>query len=80
MGLVCVVPSKGRSVYAQAELRKCVLEIGRTFGIVQCDPEDSLKLRVTLVDCHTVKPPQAGRKLRGPSPTCRQRCMLRFVR
>ena len=49
MGLACVVPSKGRIVYAQAELRKFVLEIGRTFGIVQCDPEASLKALVEAV-------------------------------
>ena len=46
MGLSCVVPAKGRSVYAQAELRRYILEIGRTFGILQIDPEPSLKALV----------------------------------
>ena len=40
LGLSCVVPSYGRSVYAPAELRRCfVLETGRTFGILQIYPE-----------------------------------------
>ena len=39
LGLSCVVPSKGRSHYAQAELRRFVLETGRTFGILQIDPK-----------------------------------------
>ena len=38
LGLSCVAPNKGRSVYAQAELRRFVLETGRTFGILQIDP------------------------------------------
>ena len=41
MGLSCVVPSNGRSVYALAELRR--LERGRTVGMLQIDPEPSLK-------------------------------------
>jgi hypothetical protein len=43
LALSVVVPCKGRSVYAQAELRRFVLETGRTFGILQADPEPSLK-------------------------------------
>ena len=39
LGVPHVVPSKGRSVYAQAELRRLILETGRTFGILQIDPE-----------------------------------------
>ena len=35
LGLSCVVPSKGRLVYAQAELRRFILETGRTCGILQ---------------------------------------------
>ena len=46
LGLSRVVPSKGRSVYAQAQLRRFVLETGRTFGILQIDPEPSLKALV----------------------------------
>ena len=43
LALSVVVPCKGRSVYAQAELRRFVLETGRTFGILQADSEPSLK-------------------------------------
>ena len=49
LGLSCVVPSKGRSVYAQAELRRFILETGRTFGILQIDPEPALKALVSEV-------------------------------
>ena len=42
--MVVVLPSKGSvEKYAVAELRKFVLEIGRTFGIVQYDKEAPLK-------------------------------------
>ena len=43
LALSVVVPQKGQSVYAQAELRRFVLETGRTFGILQSDPEPALK-------------------------------------
>ena len=49
LGLSCVVPSKGRSVYAQAELRRFILETGRTFGILQIDPEPALKALVSEI-------------------------------
>ena len=49
LGLSRVVPSKGRSVHAQAELRRFVLETGRTFGILQIDPEPSLKALVAEI-------------------------------
>ena len=49
VGLSCVVPSKGRSVYAQAELRRFVRETGRAFGILQIDPEPSLKALVAEI-------------------------------
>ena len=39
LGLSCVVPSKRGSAFAQAELRRFILETGRTFGILQIDPE-----------------------------------------
>ena len=42
LGLSVVIPTKGRSVYSSSELRRFVLETGRTFGILQCDPEPSL--------------------------------------
>ena len=43
LALSVVVPRKGQSVYAQAELGRFVLETGRTFGILQSDPEPALK-------------------------------------
>ena len=42
LALACVVPNKGRSVYAEGELRRFILETGRTFGVLQADPEPSL--------------------------------------
>ena len=42
LALACVVPNKGRSVYAEGELRRFILETGRTFGVLQADPEASL--------------------------------------
>ena len=42
--LFAVLPSKGSvGKYAVAELQKLVLEIGRTFGIVQYDKQAPLK-------------------------------------
>ena len=32
LGLAVVTPTKGRSTYTQAELRRFILEVGRTFG------------------------------------------------
>jgi len=46
MGLSVVVPHKGKSLYGKAELKKFIYECGRTFGIVQYDPEASLKALV----------------------------------
>ena len=43
LALSVVVPQKGQSVYAQAGLRPFALETGRTFGILQSDPEPALK-------------------------------------
>ena len=42
LALACVGPNKGRSVYAEGELRRFILETGRTFGVLQADPEASL--------------------------------------
>ena len=43
MSLSVVIPTKSRATYSQAELRRCVLETGRTFGVLQCDPEPALR-------------------------------------
>ena len=43
MALSVVIPTKARTPYSQAELRRFVLDTGRTFGILQCDPEPALK-------------------------------------
>ena len=43
LGLSVVVPTTGQSTYSQAELRRFILETGRTFGVLQCDPEPALK-------------------------------------
>ena len=43
LGLSVAVPTNGRSTYSQAELRRFILETGRTFGVLQCDPEPALK-------------------------------------
>ena len=52
IGLSVVVPGKGKGLYAKAELKKFLYECGRTFGILQYDPEPSLKALVmyTLAD------------------------------
>ena len=42
LALACVVPNKGHPVYAEGELRRFILETGRTFGVLQADPEASL--------------------------------------
>lgn len=42
LAMSCVVPSKGFARYAAAELRRFILETGRAFGTLQCDPEPSL--------------------------------------
>jgi hypothetical protein len=52
LSMTCVVPKKGRSRYAQAELKRFVFETGRTFGIIQHDAEASLQALVedVLID------------------------------
>ena len=47
LALACVVPHKGRSVYAEGELRRFILETGRTVGVLQTDPEASVAETVT---------------------------------
>ena len=49
LALSDAVPFKSRSVHAQAELRRFVLETGRIFGILQADPEPSLKQLAQIV-------------------------------
>ena len=49
LAMTCVVPRKGRSKYAKAELKKFILEVGRTFGTLQYDPEPALKALVEQV-------------------------------
>ena len=49
LGMSVVVPRKGRSRYAKAELKKFIMEVGRTYGIVQFDPEPALRSLVESV-------------------------------
>lgn len=50
LGRSVAIPTKGRSVYSSCEFRRFVLETGRTFGILQCDPGPS---RVALAESVT---------------------------
>ena len=47
LGSAVVTPSKGRDQYCIAELKRFVFEIGRTYGIIQYDPEPSLRALVS---------------------------------
>ena len=49
MALSVVIPTKARTPYSQAELRPFVLETGRTFGVLQADPESALLAIATSV-------------------------------
>eukprot|EP00439_Symbiodinium_sp_Y106_P006216 s1736_g1.t1 len=49
MALAVVIPTKARTLYSQAELRRVVLETGRTFGVLQADPEPALLAIATAV-------------------------------
>ena len=49
MALSVVIPTKARTPYTQAELRRFVLETGRTFGVLQADPEPALLAIATSV-------------------------------
>ena len=49
LGMSCVAPRKGRSKYAKAELKRFIFEVGRTYGLLQHDPEASLKALVEQV-------------------------------
>ena len=44
-----MIPTKARTPYTQAELRRFVLETGRTFGVLQADPEPALLAIATSV-------------------------------
>ena len=44
-----VILAKDRTPYSQAELRRSVLETGRTFGVLQADPEPALLAIATSV-------------------------------
>ena len=46
-GSAVVTPSKGRDQHCITELKRFVFEIGRTYGIIQYDPESSLKALVS---------------------------------
>ena len=37
LGMACVTPFKGKSLYAKAEIKKILYECGRTFGVLQYD-------------------------------------------
>ena len=49
MALPVVIPTKACTPYSPAELRRFVLETGRTFGVLQCDPEPALRAIATSV-------------------------------
>ena len=49
MALSVVIPTKARTPYSQAELRRFVLETGRTFGVLQADPGPALLAIATSV-------------------------------
>ena len=48
MALSVVIPTKARTPYSQAELRRFELETGRTFGVLQCDPRGLLSAPLPL--------------------------------
>ena len=56
MSLSVVIPTKSRTTYSQAELRRFVLETGRTFGVLQCDPEPALRNIAEAVTGEASKP------------------------
>jgi hypothetical protein len=48
LSMTCMVPKKGRSRYAQAELKRLVFETGRPLGIIQHDAEAHCKQLLKL--------------------------------
>ena len=58
--LSVVVPTKGWSTYSQAELGRFILETGRTFGVLQCDPEPALKAVTSEVGGLTLRTSPTG--------------------
>ena len=82
MALSVVIPTKARTPYSQAELHRFVLETGRTFGKLQCDPEPVLRALATSVtgesvDFPFVRPQLDGSRHKAASVTCRPLCMDR---
>ena len=70
--MAIVLPAKGSvEKYAVAELRRFVFEIGRTFGIIQYDKENALKV-IAKDLCKTI----GGLSMRAaPCPLEKQSCM-----
>ena len=87
LGLSCFVPSTGRSAYSQAELRRFILETGRTFGIFQIDPEPALKALVSEVTSevdglavrHSPTGWKQAQRAVGPLALCSRTCTRRFA-
>ena len=44
MCMAAIVPSKGAIPYAIAELKRFLFECGRTYAVLQCDGESSVKV------------------------------------
>ena len=44
MCMAAIVPSKGATPYAIAELKRFLFECGRTYAVLQCDGESSVKV------------------------------------
>ena len=63
MSLATTVTSKGHNAYAVSELRRFILEVGRTHGILQSDQEPSIRAVLRSVATEL-----GGRSLRA-SPT-----------
>ena len=80
----CVVPSKGRSVYAQAELRMFIVETGRAFGLLQIDPEAAFKALVSEVTSEVGglavrDSPSGWKQCKEPWALCSRTCTHRFA-
>ena len=80
--LAIVLPAKGSvEKYAVAELRRFVFKIGRTFGIVQYDKENSLKV-IDKDLCKTVGGLSLGQhrldtpRVKEVSAMCKGPCMV----
>ena len=85
VGLSAVIPTKGRSVYSSSELRRFVLETGRTFWILQCDSEPSLVAIAEAVtseagELSMRKTPVGSKQAQGAvgTVTCKPLCMHKY--